>query len=135
MKLKEIVLTLGGLVFLVFAYLQFNDTNQYGNEDAWAWIVIYVLAALLSFSCAFGDIAAPVLYVWTGFILGALVFRLQDDQGNFHLDRLDPSTYWNEEKTQMIQSSNESGGLVILLVWAIVMLILSRPKRSQHYIS
>lgn len=135
MTLKRIIMIFGGLLFCLFTFLQFNDSAQYGNDDAWAWIVIYVIAAILSFACAFEHVTPAILYMWTGFIFGALVFRLQDDQGNFHLDRLDPSSYWNEEKTQMVQSANESGGLVILFIWAIVMLILNRPKRSRHYIN
>lgn len=124
MNIKKISLMLGSLVFFVFAYLQFSDSSQYENSNTLAWIVIYVVAALLSLSCAYGEVSSSVLYLWTGFLLGALVFKLQDDQGNFHFDRLDLATLLNE-----------AGSLLILLIWAILLLILNRPKRSSHYIS
>jgi hypothetical protein len=125
---QKIILLLGGALFAYFAYLQFNDASQYGNQDAWAWIGIYAVASLLSLSSVLAFVFMPVLYIWAGFCLGALTFRLQDDQGNFYLSRLDPSSYWNEDKTQMIQNSNESGGLVILLVWAIALLYFNRTR-------
>lgn len=128
---QKIILLLGGVVFAYFAYLQFNDASQYGNQDAWAWISIYAVACLLSLSSVLASVSMPVLYIWAGFCLGALTFRLQDDQGNFYLSRLDPSSYWNEDKTQMIQNSNESGGLVLLLVWAIALLYFNRVRRRR----
>lgn len=128
MHAKSIVLSIGGLIFLLFAYWQFNDQSQYGNADAWAWIVIYTLSAILSFTCAKTHIKAGGLYIWLGFTMGALVFRLQDDQGNFDLNRLDPSTLWNQDQTLMIQNSNESSGLLILVLWALLMLYLNKRK-------
>lgn len=128
MHAKSIVLSIGGLIFLLFAYWQFNDQSQYGNADAWAWIVIYTLSAILSFTCAKTYIKPAGLYIWFGFTIGALIFRLQDDQGNFDLNRLDPSTLWNQDQTLMIQNSNESSGLLILVLWALLMLYLNKPK-------
>lgn len=125
MSSKSITLCLGGLFFLLFAYWQFNDQSQYGNADAWAWIIIYSLSAVLSFSCAKTYIKPAVLYIWFGFTIGALTFRLQDDQGNFDLSRLDPSTLWNQDQTLMIQNSNESSGLLILVGWGLLMLYLN----------
>ncbi|MDT0594817.1 transmembrane 220 family protein [Glaciecola petra] len=131
MSPKSITLNLGGLVFLLFAYWQFNDQSQYGNTDAWAWIVIYTLSAILSFSCATSYVRPAVLYIWFGFTIGALTFRLQDDQGNFDLSRLDPSKIWNQDQTLMIQNSNESSGLLILVCWALLMLYLNNNHREK----
>lgn len=131
MNSKSMILSVGGLFFLLFAYWQFNDQSQYGNADAWAWIVIYTLSAVLSFSCAKTYIRPAVLYIWLGFTIGALTFRLQDDQGNFDLGRLDPSNLWNQDQTFMIQNSNESSGLLILVCWGLLMLYLNNNHREK----
>lgn len=116
------------LIFVVFAYLQLNDLSQYGNHDAWIWILMYLVAAGLSAASTFKTLPLSAFTTWVGFCAGSLLFRLQDDQGNLHIDRLNPSNYWDATGQTMIQNSNESGGLVILLVWAIVLCIWRRSR-------
>ncbi|EWH08458.1 hypothetical protein DS2_17362 [Catenovulum agarivorans DS-2] len=115
-----------GLVFVVFAYLQLNDLTQYGNHDAWIWTSMYLSAAALSCVSAFKKLPQSLITTWAGFCAGALLFRLQDDQGTLHLSRLHPANYWDASGQTMIQNSNESGGLVILLVWAIILVFVAR---------
>ena len=125
------VLAIGGTVFVAFALLQINDFEQYGNGDVWSWIVIYLIAAALSFYMLLRTLSRGVLMAWLGFTLGALLFRLQDDSGNYHWDRLNPATFWNERTATMVQQSNESGGLMLLLIWALVLLYLQSRVSAQ----
>ncbi|MDN4503705.1 transmembrane 220 family protein [Alteromonadaceae bacterium BrNp21-10] len=126
--LRKTLLLLGGVVFFVFALLQINDASQYGNYDAWAWIGLYGITSGISFWMLRKSISASWLTAWTGFSAGSLFFRLQDDFGNFHFSRLDFSTLWNEQQTQMIQNTNESGGLLIMLIWCLVLLRVNRQR-------
>ena len=120
----------GALLFAIFALLQINDLDQYGNHDAWSWIVIYAVTAILNVLILQGLLPLSVSYVWVGFSAGGLLFRLQDDVGNFHFDRLNPETYWNERTAEMVQQSNECGGLLVVLLWTLVLVFL-RSKQSQ----
>jgi len=124
---RTILLALGALTFAVFALLQLNDTTQYSNQDAWSWIVLYGVGAILSAALIWKPLPGTLTTSWAGFCWGALVFRLQDDVGNFQLSRLNPASYWNESGTEMVQVSNESGGLLILAVWATLLVFLKRP--------
>lgn len=123
-----ILLLLGTVVFSIFSYLQLNDLDQYGNGDAWFWVIIYLIAAALNLVLIFLKLPTAILYSWLGFTLGSLCFRLQDGHGNFHFERLDPATFWNPATAEMVQQSNESGGLLILFVWAGVLIILNKVK-------
>ncbi len=123
---KKLVLVLGALVFLIFTYLQLNDATQYGNHDAWTWIFLYLVSSILSIALAFRTLPKHWVVGWAGFAWGCLFFRLQDDQGNFYLSRLHPANYWDPTGTTMIQNSNESGGLLILAIWACVLVLLRR---------
>jgi len=127
-KSRSILLILGTIVFAAFASLQFNDATQYGNHDPWAWIALYALMAILSLTALYKRLPESLLTSWAGFSWGALFFRLQDDFGNFKLERLDPSTYWNDQGTEMVQVSNESGGLLIMALFATLVIFLNRLK-------
>lgn len=117
---RKALLVFGGVVFLLFAALQVNDARQYGNTDAWLWIVIYSAMASINLVMLRINIAKHWLYCWCGFTWGALLFRLQDSQGNIHLEWLHPANYWADSPggATMVQHSNESGGLLILALWA-----------------
>lgn len=129
-KLSVRVFNLLGLtLFSGFAYLQFNDATQYDNHDPWIWIVLYAIAALFNVWALIGQVLKESLLLWCGFSFGALLFRMQDDKGNLHLDWINPSAYWNDSN-QMVQQTNESGGLVIVLLWAVLQLFLNRKKRQ-----
>ena len=123
--------SIGALILAVFAFLQFNDASQYGNHDAWIWIALYSGAVLIHLCSLIYSPALALYYTWLGFIAGCLLFRIQDDQGNLHFDWLNPNQYWNESGTQMVQQTNESGGLLILLVFAAVQLLLAKGRKHK----
>ncbi len=122
--IKRLPFAFGALVFLIFTLLQFNDAGQYGNYDAWIWIAIYGAMTAISAMMIWRPIALHWLFAWAGFTWGALLFRLQDGQGNIHIEWLHPANYWDETNT-MVQQSNESGGLLILAVWASCVAIIT----------
>nr|WP_136252818.1 transmembrane 220 family protein [Ningiella ruwaisensis] len=132
MKPAAVFYVLGTLLFFVFAFLQFNDATQYGNHDAWIWIVLYLIGALFNLAALFNKLSIVPVYIWFGFTAGSLLFRMQDDQGNLHLDWINPSKYWDDSGNQMIQQTNESGGLVILLIWALIQIILLKRQQSKQ---
>lgn len=121
---KNAFYAVGALLFFVFMTLQFNDATQYGNHDAWTWIIIYFAMSALNVGLIFKKVKLEWLYSWAGFAWGCLLFRLQDDHGNMYFSRLNPSNYWDPSGTSMIQNSNESGGLLILAVWATVLVFV-----------
>jgi len=123
---KRIFLVTGLTLFVAFTLLQTNDGIQYGNQDAWTWIALYGLMAVINGVLIWKHIHQQWLYSWAGFTWGALLFRLQDEQGNMHFDRLHPANYWNDAGTEMIQQSNESGGLLILAIWATATVMMTR---------
>ena len=123
----------GVVIFTIFSLLQINDVDQYGNHDAWSWVLIYAVAAILNVLMFLKRATLAVLYTWSGFSAGALLFRLQDDVGNFHFERLNPQTFWNERTATMVQQSNECGGLFIVLVWAVVLVLLKYRNSGGRY--
>lgn len=130
-KLRVALLAFGFVMFTAFMAVQFNDATQYKNHDAWSWIVLYGLTALLSLIMIWKKVPVIIVHLWAGFSWGALCFRLQDDFGNFQFDRLHPSTYWNERGTEMIQQSNECGGLLILAIWVTGLIFLNKEKKAS----
>jgi hypothetical protein len=116
----------GTILFFVFMTLQFNDVTQYGNSDAWTWVLIYGAMMAINAGQIFCIIPREWLFAWSGFGWGALFFRIQDEQGNVHFDWLHPDNYWDPTGTTMIQNSNESGGLLILAVWATALVFLEK---------
>lgn len=129
-KLRLALLALGAIAFIAFTSLQFNDLGQYGNGDAWSWIALYSFTALLSAVLMWKRVPKIICHFWAGFSWGSLFFRLQDDMGNFHFDRLHPSTFWNERGTEMVQQSNECGGLLILAIWATALIVCNRDEKK-----
>lgn len=116
----------------MFAYLQLNDATQYDNHDAWIWIALYGTASLANIYALKSNIPVNLHYLWTGFLAGSLLFRMQDDHGNLHLDWLNPAKYWGPDGSQMVQQTNESGGLVILLIWAALQLWFANTAKVQQ---
>ena len=132
--IKKITLCFGSLIFFLFAALQINDAEQYGNADAWSWIAIYTTMAILNLAMLWLHPAKHWLFAWAGFTWGALFFRIQDDQGNMHVEWLHPANYWadtGDGGTTMVQHANESGGLLILALWACLTCYLGTIRKPS----
>ncbi|VUD66663.1 hypothetical protein TDB9533_03653 [Thalassocella blandensis] len=134
---KKLVMALSllmAIVFAIFAYLQVNDATQYGNHDAWLWILMYGAMAVFSGCMAFQKMKKGILLSWMGFCWGCLLFKIQDEHGNIQLDWLRMDAYWAPESQQMVQQVNESGGLFILASYATVSIFMDLylKKTSLH---
>ncbi|MET0377447.1 MAG: transmembrane 220 family protein [Spongiibacteraceae bacterium] len=124
---KTIFLVFSALMFSVFAYLQINDAAQYGNFDAWSWVLLYGITALLSLLLLRLRLNAAILHIWLGFAVGSLYFHIQDDTGNFHFDRLDLFHLWNAQG-EMIQQTNEAGGLLFIVLGTLAFVAINRAR-------
>ncbi len=120
-----------GVLFLGFASLQFNDLGQYGNADSWSWVLIYLIAALLSVLPLWVRVGRSLIAGFTGFSLGAFVFRMQDHQGNFRMEKFAGRWLYNDEGTQMVQQTNEAGGLFIVFLWMFVLYFLNQSAKTK----
>lgn len=126
MTIKKYLLALGCTLFTIFVLLQFNDATQYGNHDAWIWIFIYASVAVINAVLIKKSIPEKWLFALSGFAWGAFLFRIQDEQGNLHIEWLHPSNFWGEPGESLVQQANESGGLLILAIWTIITIFLAR---------
>lgn len=123
----KLFVTAVSLIFGVFAYLQLNDGQQYGNYDSWSWVVIYCITGALGLMQTRITVPTGLLAGWAGFALGALFFRIQDDSGNFRLEWLDLSSMANSSG-EMIQGQNEVGGLALVFFWSLWLTVSSAAK-------
>ena len=118
------------VVFLVVTSLQFNDYGQYGNADWWSWVIIYVVTAVMSAVSVKKPLPRWMVTAMAGFAFGGFVFRMQDDMGNFHFERFAGAWLYDETGTEMVQQTNEAGGLFIVFVW-LVMLAIFRVSKAK----
>jgi hypothetical protein len=129
MPKMKITTGIATLVFLVFASLQFNDHDQYHNADFWTWIVFYFGTALLSFFVGFGYCKSiPLITGLGGFALGSFVFRMQDQFGNFQFQKFAGRGWFRDDAQEMVQQTNEAGGLLIVAIWVFVLAYLLHKK-------
>jgi len=124
--LRLFVLGVGSLTFILFSYWQLNDARQYGNGDAWLWIGIYAFTAGLTLCLGWCKMPMALLSSWVGFAGGALLFRLQDAQGNILWSRLAPANFWQATDAHIVQQANEAGGLLVVGCWALLLMALNR---------
>ena len=122
----KITCILFGILFLVFTSLQFNDAGQYSNGDWWSWVIIYLATAAISFTRAFRKLSPSLLWGFTGFAFGSFVFRMQDDYGNFAFEKFAGRWLYDSSGTEMVQQTNEAGGLFIVALWGMTLALLSR---------
>ena len=76
---RKIGFSIVGILFLLFAYFQWND------QDGLIWIIYYLLIALLCFITAFKRNRLYLIYlvlavtiVWMGFLLPGTIEWIQD---------------------------------------------------------
>lgn len=117
-----------GTIFLIFTYLQHNDATQYKNGDWWSWVIIYLGTAALSFTRAFRPVSNSLLWAAMGFALGGFVFRMQDEFGNFAFEKFAGRWLYDSTGTEMVQQTNEAGGLFIVALWLGILALLNKQK-------
>ncbi|MDP0491485.1 MAG: transmembrane 220 family protein [Verrucomicrobiota bacterium JB023] len=123
MKYVKIV---ASLLFLLFAYFQLNDAQQYGNDDPWFWVVFYLVTAGLTAASLKWKLPAWSYPLMIGFCLGAAIFRMQDEVGNFDFSAPLRATAIPAQMNQSIQKPNEVGGLLLVGAWTAVLAATAR---------
>jgi hypothetical protein len=114
MKIAKIVV---GIFLLFFMLLQFNDAQQYGNDDAWFWIFFYAVAALLTFALVKWKPPRWLCPLIIGFCIGAALFRMQDEVGNFDFTAPFRATAIPSQMNKSIQKPNEVDALLVVGLW------------------
>ena len=127
-KSTNIGLWVGVVLFLLFMVVQFNDFTQYDNADWWSWVLMYLACSILGFLTWRKKLTAHAASLALGFSLGALCFKLQDDVGNWHWSRLNITNFWTEDGNEMVQQTNETGGLLLIITWLIILNLIIRKK-------
>ncbi len=127
-KSTSIGLWVGSVLFLVFMLVQFNDFTQYNNADWWSWVLMYLACAILGFLAWKQKLSFYGAGIALGFSIGALCFKLQDDVGNWHWSRLNIANFWTEDGTEMVQQTNETGGLILIIIWLVILNFIVRKS-------
>lgn len=116
-----------GLIFFIFALLQLNDFTQYKNADWWSWMIFYLGTASISVAVGLGWLRSIAFLSFVGgFSLGSFIFRMQDEYGNFQFEKFGGN--WFRDEVDMIQQTNEAGGLLLVAIWLFTLIFLL--KRS-----
>lgn len=117
------------VLFLASAAVQINDFTQYQNADWWSWMLFYVGTAALSFCVGWGYTKSlPLVTGFGGFALGSFIFRMQDEFGNFQFEKFGGN--WFRDEKDMIQQTNEAGGLFIVAVWLFILAFLLKKQQK-----
>ena len=115
MKIAKIIVAL----FLLFMYFQFNDAAQYGNHDSWFWIFFYLAAALLTGAMLRWSPPLWLLPSVVGFCIGAALFRMQDQVGNFDFTAPFRATAIPSQMNATTQKPNEVDALILVGGWFV----------------
>jgi hypothetical protein len=108
-------------VFLaLFTYWQFNDLEQYGTALWPGWVITYGGACLLSLFSAFRPLPRALYGGLSAAAFVAAVIRVQDIEW-------DKTVLYNESNP----SGNESGGLLILGIWFLVLALKLKPVAAR----
>lgn len=113
----------GTVIFSLFTYWQFNDTTQYQTQQliAYSWIAAYASIAILSAVCAFRKLPRKIFL-----ILAAIPFII----AGFRFTYID----WNYDNVLYNPdnpAANETGGLLIMTLWLLLLFKLNKKPRIQ----
>ena len=105
-----------GVLFLVSAYLQLND------PDSWLWIVIYIVAAMVSFW--HNILPRALLLTCVALSLAAITYLILaindiDWRGVFGSFNM---------QGQGVEEVREIGGLLIIAVWFTILAYVKKRK-------
>lgn len=111
------------LLFLLFAYWQWND------PDPWLWIPIYALAALLSAMAAGGKFSLSVLSIFIVLSLAGFLYLYPGAVGEWIQQE------WQQQdlsmKNQHMEEGRESFGLLIVALIMSVALYFGWRSRAH----
>ncbi|MEM9080735.1 MAG: transmembrane 220 family protein [Verrucomicrobiota bacterium] len=129
MRIAKLILT---PLWLLFAYFQINDTNQYGNHDPWFWILFYLFAASLTAASLKFTLPPWLLPATIGFCLGAALFRMQNDSGSFDFTAPFRATAIPSQMTKATQQPNEIGGLLLVATWLLILHLNTIKQKNTN---
>ncbi|MEM6910924.1 MAG: transmembrane 220 family protein [Verrucomicrobiota bacterium] len=112
---------IGGIVFIGFACLQFNDLEQYGSRGWYGWILFYGLVALASFLSLWRPFP-PLAYRLAAF--GSLAGAL------FRATQIEPAKTVFTNQTN--PAGNEAGGLLLAALWLAWLAGVARKIRRTR---
>ncbi|EJF10226.1 MULTISPECIES: transmembrane 220 family protein [Pontibacter] len=117
MAFKQILSILLGIVFIVFAALQYND------PDAAIWIAIYLLAAIFSFLVSLNRISQAVLLsAFAAYAVGAVFFWPEKWEG----------LAIGGGDIKNIEEAREFLGLALTSASMLTFALLNRSKARLH---
>jgi len=121
-----VVSILGFLLFGMFSSLQTNDVTQYGTA-VWlmdAWLIGYAILAILCFYNAFRPLPSRYFLALSILTFGMAVIRAtQIDWSQPLFCFIAP-----EEFAKRNPAGNETGGLVIVTLWLVLMWFVNRKN-------
>jgi len=124
-----IVSIVGFILFGLFSSFQANDVSQYGTAG-WltdTWLIGYALLALLCFYNAFRPIPSRYFLALSILTFGLAVFRAtQIDWDNPLFCFTAP-----KEFAERNPAGNETGGLVIMTLWLLLMWFMNRKNERR----
>ncbi len=109
-----------GFLFSLFTYWQFNDLDQYHTEKWYLWVGVYALCAVISIVSFFRPLPMSVYIAMALAALTAAVVRVQGVEWS-------KGVLYNPDNP----SGNETGGLLVVVVWMILMAWLRRAPVSK----
>ena len=71
----------------------------------------------------------PLVTGFGGFALGSFIFRMQDEYGNFQFEKF-AGRGWFRDETDMIQQTNEAGGLFIVALWVFILAFMLKKQQK-----
>ncbi|MDO6388899.1 transmembrane 220 family protein [Pontibacter sp. BT731] len=117
MAFKQILSTLMGIVFIVFAAMQYND------PDAAIWIATYLVAAIFSFLVSFNRINQAILLVaFVAYAVGAVFFWPAKWEG----------IAIGGGDIKNIEEAREFLGLVLTSITMLTFALFSRSRARLH---
>ena len=109
---NKLIIFVFGLLFLVFSFLQIND------PDAYLWIIVYLLPALISFATILDYNKKYFQYLIPIYLIVAIYLYLNNNE-TIIMNILNETT-------------NEILGLLICSIWIFILLQLNKVTTDKH---
>ena len=93
-------------------------------------MIIYIATAVISIWPLFTNVPKTLVSGFAGFALGSFIFRMQDGYGNFHFEKFAGRWLYTDDGKEMVQQTNEAGGLFIVFVWLVILYFILPKKDS-----
>jgi len=109
------------LVFALFTYWQMNDLNQYKTEKWYLWVGAYALCSVISAASYFRRLPMMIYLSLAVAALVAAAVRLQGIEW-------EKAVLYNENNP----SGNETGGLLVVAIWMILLIWLRKDTKVRN---